>query len=197
MVLRAGHGAGKGKPRIEVLPPDELPPPVAALQAADTGPINRRPGGQIADPETAKTLGKMGGEAKARRVRLIDSLGLTSISTESTFAPYRTAAEEFTKHHLGELAGMAGGSVGSGPSTFVCSAALQLAASRWAFDAGAATGDAGLLKLGSALANDSRQNLLAAYEYATREAESRRRAPSANTAEALRARILGKRKESP
>jgi hypothetical protein len=171
-----------------------MPMPVAALKADDAGPLNRRHDGTIADGETARTMGKRGGEAKARKVRLIDSLGLATITAESSFAPYRAAAEEFTKHHLGELAGQAGGSVGSGPSTFVCSAALQLAASRWAFDAGAATGDAGLLKLGSALANDSRQNLLAAYEYAVREAESRRRAPSANTVEAMRERILGRKK---
>jgi hypothetical protein len=55
----------------------------------------------------------------------------------------------------------------------VSSAALQLAASRWAFDRAAATDDAAMFKLGSALANDSRQNLLAAYELAVREGKAR------------------------
>ena len=57
----------------------------------------------------------------------------------------------------------------------VASAALQLGASRYAFDKFAATADASWAKLGSSLANDSRQNLLAAYELATREAHARPR----------------------
>ena len=78
---------------------------------------------------------------------------------------------------MGELAKQAGGSVGPAPSTIVASAGLQLAASRWAFDRGAEQNDASLFKLGSTLANDSRQNLLAAYELATREAAARPRQP--------------------
>ena len=50
---------------------------------------------------------------------------------------------------------------------------LQLAASRYLFDQGARTGDPSLLKTASQLANDSRQNLLAAYELAQREAQAR------------------------
>jgi hypothetical protein len=111
-------------------------------------------------------------------VRLIDSLGLAKLVETSEFAPYRAAADEFVAHHLESLARQAGGEVGPGPSTMVASAALQLAASRWAFDKGGASGDAALLKLGSSFANDSRQNLLAAYELATREAQTRPRGPA-------------------
>jgi hypothetical protein len=191
MALRTGHGNGKGVPRIEVLPVDELPAPLSALEAAPVRPPNRRQDGRIADRETAQAMGRKGGLSKARKVRLIDSLGLSTLAAESTFAPYRTAAEEFVKHHLGELARMAGGSVGSGPSTFVASAGLQLAGSRWAFDQGGAAGDAGLIKLGSTLANDSRQNVLAAYELATREAQARPRA-----VHSLEARLLGEESQS-
>jgi|HubBroStandDraft_2_1064218.scaffolds.fasta_scaffold137819_2 hypothetical protein len=190
MSLRTGHGTGAGSPRVEVLPADELPPPVAAARAEDTRPLNRRHDGKIADSHTAKALGKMGGEAKARKVRLVDSLGLATIAEDSTFGPYRTAAEEFVRAHLASLATQAGGDVGTGPSTMVASAGLQLAASRWAFDQAALAGDPALMKLGSQLANDSRQNLLASYELATREAQARPRTPGDAQA-ALRARILG------
>jgi hypothetical protein len=61
----------------------------------------------------------------------------------------------------------------------VASAALQLAASRFLFDQGASTGDAATLKTASQLANDSRQNLLAAYELAQREAAARPPVPPA------------------
>jgi hypothetical protein len=112
-------------------------------------------------------------------VRLLDALGLSTIVEHTTFGPYQAAAQEFTKHHLGVLATQAGGEVGPAPSTMVASAALQLAASRWAFDRGAEQNDPGLIKLGSQLANDSRQNLMAAYEMAVREAEARAKAPGA------------------
>ncbi len=168
-----GHGAGSGEPRIELQPFDEASDPVAAPPAAPSAPLVFRKDGRIGDSETAKTLGRLGGAAKARRVRLVDSLGLSALVEQTSFAPYRAAAEEFVRHHLAELARQAGGSVGPAPSTMVASAALQLAASRWAFDRGAEENDAALIKLGSSLANDSRQNLLASYELAIREAKAR------------------------
>ena len=173
MALRTGHGTGAGVSRIEVLPPDELPQPVAAAMAVDAGPPDRRQAGRFADSATAKKNGRKGGIEKARRVRLVDSLGLSAIVAETSFGPYRAAAEEFLAAHLATLASQAGGHVGTGPSTIVASAALQLAASRWAFDTGAEKGDTDLMKLGSTLANDSRQNIAAAYEYAVREARAR------------------------
>lgn len=171
--VRKGHGAGAGVPRVEVPPPDELSAAVPA--AATAGLVKRRSNGTIADSDTARELGRRGGVATARRVRLIDSLGLATIADDADFAPYRTGAERFVEHHLGELARLAGGKVGSAPSTMVSSAALQLAASRFCFDRGAQAGDVALMRLGSQLANDSRQNLLAAYELAVREADARGR----------------------
>jgi hypothetical protein len=190
MALRSGHGNGAGVPRVEVLPPDELPSPVAAAVAVPGEPVRRRLDGKVADSASARALGQRGGVAKARRVRLVDSLGLSTVVAETSFGPYRTAAEEFVRHHLGELARQAGGEVGPAPSTMVASAALQLAASRWAFDRAAEKNDPDLFKLGSQLANDSRQNLMAAYEMAVREAKARPRTPG-DTLAALQTRILG------
>jgi hypothetical protein len=175
MALRTGHGNGAGAPRVEVLPADELPGPVPSAVPHQAATLAFRQDGKIADKETAREMGRRGGAAKARRVRLIDSLGLKKIADDATFKPYRDAAEEFVSHHRASLAKQAGGELGPAPSTMVASAGLQLAASRWAFDRGAAENDAALIKLGSALANDSRQNLLAAYELATREAAARPR----------------------
>jgi hypothetical protein len=177
---------------VEVLPPDELPAPIAASLADTAAPVRRRHDGKLADSASAKALGKRGGDAKARRVRLVDSLGLSSVVEQTTFGPYRAAAEEFVAHHRASLAQQAGGVLGPAPSTMVASAGLQLAASRWAFDQGATKNDASLIKLGSTLANDSRQNLLAAYELATREAEARAKNQSpADRVAAMRRRILG------
>jgi hypothetical protein len=175
MALRRAHGTGADAlVRVEVLPADELPRPVAVPAPVVARPVERRQDGKLADSASAKELGRRGGYAKARRVRLIDSLGLKKIADDASFKPYRDAAEEFVSHHRASLAKQAGGELGPAPSTMVASAGLQLAASRWAFDRGASENDASLIKLGSALANDSRQNLLAAYELAVREAEARK-----------------------
>jgi hypothetical protein len=194
MALRNGHGRGAGEPRIEVLPPDELPAPVASpsgppavSRAAPCGPIERRQHGYVADRQSAKALGLRGlqarakkkadeaaaAEAAAQNALLLTALGLAKVAEGSEFAPYRAAGDEFVRHHLGALAAQGGGEVGPGPSSIVASAGLQLAASRFVSDRAAATGDPALFKQASQLANDSRQNLLAAYELAVREAAAR------------------------
>lgn len=171
--IRTGHGNGGGVPRVEISPYDEISFPIAGELAVLAAPVNRHQNGQIADRESAKALGRKGGLAKANRVRLVDNLGLSTLAEDAAFTPYRRAAEAFVAHHLTELAQLAGGSVGSAASTMVSTAALQLASSRYCFDLGAKTGDVLLLKTGSSLGNDSRQNLLAAYELAVRESSAK------------------------
>lgn len=177
MTLRNGHGTGAGEPRVEVLPPDELPAPVPAKPA----PLNRRPDGTVRDSASAKALGARGGRAKRVRAALVSALGLSKLDETTDFAPYRSAGDAFLETHITALATQAGGIVGPGPSSIVASAAVQLAASRFFSDKASTTGDATLFSLASSLANASRQNLLAAYELAVREAKARRDAgdPSA------------------
>jgi hypothetical protein len=170
VTLRSGHGNGKGQPRVEVLPADELPAPVPALAA----PLARRDNGTVADSAAAKELGARGGRAKAAKTRLVSALGLAKLAADAAFAPYRTAGDAFVTEHLAALEKQAGGEVGPGPSTIVASAGMQLAASRFLNDKAMQSGDAKLLKQASDLANDSRQNLLAAYELAVREAHARK-----------------------
>lgn len=183
MALRTGHGKGAGVPRVEVVPPDELPACVPAPSQPLTG-VERRQDGTIATPEAARALGRRGGLVKAKRLRLARSLGLSAEVMESeAFAPYRRAASAFRRHHTRDLAAQAGGHVGAAACSMVASAALQLAASRFLFDQAAMIGDPALFKAASQLSNDSRQNLLAAYELAVREAKAR--AEAAPTADLL------------
>lgn len=163
MALRTGHGAGAGALRIEVLPPDELPAGLPAPTRADS-PTDRGARGQFAH---GNKLAAAGGKARSGRTRLASQLGLESVSDDPAFAPYRAAAEAFKRAQVNALAkAVGGGYVGPGPASIVASAALQLAASRWAFDHGEH-------EVGSKLANDSRQNLLAAHELVAREAKAR------------------------
>jgi hypothetical protein len=173
MAYRQGHGTGKGTPHIEVLPPDEQPKPVPAPERSPIAPLARRLNGTFAGTEAAREAGRRGGRARARKLRLVDSLGLSKLAVDSAFAPYRSAAEEFTTAHLASLASEAGGHVGPGPASMVASAALQLACSRYCFDRACIEGDPALMRQGSQLADASRQNLLAARELAVREAQAR------------------------
>ena len=175
MAIRAAHGRareGGAQVAVEVLPADELPPPVADQRPNVSG-VARRQDGTVATSEAAAELGRRGGQQKAKRVRLARSLGLSDLEQSGAFASYKRAASAFRRHHVAELARMAGGQCSAGPCSMVASAALQLAASRFLFDQASRSGDAATFKTASQLANDSRQNLLAAYELATREAKAR------------------------
>ncbi len=181
MALRSGHGKGRGTPHIEVLPADELPAPVPAEPVQPA----RRPDGTIADSEAARELGRRGGLAKAKSVRLVTSLGLGKLNENSAFASYRKGAEEFHTFHVEALAYQAGGIVGPAPNTMIATAALQLAVSRYYFDRFHETLAMEDSKMASNQGDASRQNLLAAYELAVKEANARKAAaPPVNALDA-------------
>jgi hypothetical protein len=173
MTLRNGHGRGKGQPRIEVLPADELPRGVPAAPPAPTKVVpitNRRSFGAVpAGTPEARALARKGALArwaKAKQLRTLEGLGLKG-KPPKALEPYLADAEQFAKYETARLAKTVGGGVCDGaPASMVQSAALQLAGSRAAF----ASGD---MALGSRLADASRQNLLAAHELAAREAVAR------------------------
>lgn len=175
MTLRRGHGSGAGVPRIEVLPPDELPAGVPAPQRFSEPEIRRDELGRPADAESHRAMSSLGGQARAGKSRLARRVALGETFADPRFVPYAKAARAFRTLHVRQLAQtIGGGHCGPAPASMVASAALQLAASRFAFEV---LGD---MQLGSRLANDSRQNLLAAFEMCSREAVARRAAnPSA------------------
>jgi hypothetical protein len=179
VTLRSGHGRGRGQPRVEVLPADELPKGLQAPALVEST-AERTKGGRFAPG--ARTVQSAGGQARRGKTRLASKLGLSTVVTDATFEPYKRAAEDFKRTQVTALArGVGGGHCGPAPSSIVASAALQLAASRWAFDRGDP-------ELGSKLANDSRQNLLAAHELCAKEAKNK---PGSSGIERLRRHVLG------
>src|SRR5512133_808554 len=166
MALRTGHGTGAGVPRVEVLPVDELPEGTPAPAGADS---------RLAATERGKfTAGNrrsvLGGKATAGQCRLAKRLHLGESFSDPRFTSYARSAKVWRNAQLRQLsATVGGGFVGPGPSSVIASSALQLAASRFSFEV---LGD---LVTGSKLANDSRQNLLAAHELCAKEAQSRPR----------------------
>jgi hypothetical protein len=177
MALRNGHGTGAGVPRVEVLPVDELPAGVPE-QARAESPSDRDERGLFA---RGNGLASQGGKARAGKTRLADRLGLGAVPVSASFAPYKAAAVSFRRAQCAALAAsVGGGRCGPGPSSLVASSSLQLAWSRYLTDIAGAYGDddGELVTRASKLANDSRQNILAATELCAKEATARRNAPS-------------------
>ena len=174
MGIRTGHGTGKGQPRIEVLPPDELPDGIPAPpHAQPTG--ERTKDGRF--KKGARAIQSQGALARKGTTRLSAKLGLADLENDPAFAPYKRAAADFRRTHVTALArSVGGGTCGPAPASVIASAAWQLAASRFLFDN--SRGRADTFKLASQLANDSRQNLLAAHELCARE-DKARQAPAA------------------
>lgn len=191
MALRTGHGTGAGQPRIEILPPDELPLGVQAEPHAEAGD-ERRPNGTWQKGST--TAQRAGGLARKHQTALASQLGLAKLVDATDFGPYRRAADNFAKAQRSYLARtVGGGECGPAPSSMVASAALQLAASRYLSDRAAADGDPSLFVQASKLANDSRQNLAAAHEYCARTAKAAAKSnPSTGLLDALATTGSGK-----
>ena len=175
MALRTGHGTGAGSPRVEVLPADELPEGVPG-PAREESRGDRTEAGRFAP---GNVLSRQGGKARAGKTRLADRLGLSKLPDDSAFAPYKASAVSFRRAQCSTLAATVGGGIcGPAPSSFVASASLQLAWSRYFSDLAALTGDPELALTASRLSDASRQNLLAAHELCAKEATARPRRPT-------------------
>ncbi len=152
----------------------------------DTSYANRGQVGPRGQLGPGNTLSRLGGKAKAGKIRLAAQLSLGQSFADPRFQRYANAASAIRRMHFTRLAQMVGGGeCGPAPSSVIASAALQLAASRFAFEV---EGD--MLK-GSKLADASRQNLLAAHELCAKEAEAKRRATQANPSTHLATAISG------
>lgn len=128
--------------------------------------VRRLPNGRAASAADMRKLASLGGKANRERTRLASRLGLGELGP----LPKELAddADRFRRTECARLARLVGnGTCGAAPSSMVASAALQLAASRYAFAKGE-------FALASRLAVDSRQSLLAAHELTAREAAARR-----------------------
>lgn len=183
-MLKKAHGksarVGHGTHRVEVPSAEKLqegePEPACEPERDERGRV-------IGGTQAASELARKGGLARARAARMRRLLGLTEFPEDHPSRPYLHMAEEWQDEYLRHLArNVGGGEVGPGPAAIVATAALQLAASRWAADRGMAEGNAelvaqGLNKHGTAL----RQEILAAHHLAALEVKSRKRRTEQDT----------------
>lgn len=171
MALRTGHGAGRGTPRIEVLPVDELPAGVPA----DARPApDRNPSGTFRASPGTTALAREGAKAAAESRQLAQLLGLRKVPADHPFAPYVVFAKEWRDAYTAQLiSDVGGGVISAGAAAVIANAAMQLACSRWLLDRGSETGNSKDLVEASRLADASRQNILAAWELAAKGANAR------------------------
>jgi hypothetical protein len=139
--------------------------------------------GRVAGSEAARRLAKMprGATFLPRKV-----------ACDPAFAVHNRRRLEWLRKRRQELYDMTGG-VSHAVGAMLAAAAWLYAGGEFCAEKAASTADIELFKAAASLSATARTHDMGAWELATREAESRRRAPSANTAEALRARILGKK----
>ncbi len=173
MTLRAGHGVGRGMPRVEVLPADELP----SASHAETDGLQRSADGRFAAGNTV---------ARASRLRPRQAGAVAAALADPKFLPFARWGRRYGAHRRRELAAAHGGGISAGVGAIVESAALDLAASRYLQALGVEGGDPALLRMASQLAQTARQHELAAWELAARECATR---PAGDPLAAARARI--------
>ncbi len=168
MVLRTGHGNGAGVPRIEVLPPNELP--------------SATPEGAVRSERDSQGRFIKGNRTGSQKRLKAGPRGLHGINrTAPEFRPFARWGARYAAHRRRELARAHGGEITSGVGAIVESAALTMAASRYLSARAAESGDPELFKQAAALAATARQHELAAWELAAREATARPKYPNTDT----------------
>lgn len=173
-MLRPAHGAaaerGLPGPRVEVSSAAHLPDPVPA-KGRSLGGRKRTtfvPGSSAAAAAgLASAMSK-----KATRTALSLSIVSPGINDSPAFAAYRRKAASLRRAYCRELATLAGGMCGAGPSAMAAAGAAEYAASRFVFDQAAQTLSRDDFALASKLAAAARQHFLAAYELAVRQAKA-------------------------
>ena len=161
MTMRNGHGNGAGSPRVEVLPPDELP----AAKPGDPVRPQRDATGRFLP-------GNAAGAAKRVKPGIRGALGLDK--SDPRYRVFARWGARYGAYRRRELAQVHGGSISAGVGAIVESAAHAMAASRFVQALAAEKGDPELFKQAAALGSTARQHELAAWELASREAEARR-----------------------
>ncbi len=160
-MLRNGHGMGAGSPRIEVLPPDELP--FAPTGAASPIIAGRDSAGRIRTAAAAKAMASL-----PRRGAFLPR----KLACDPRFEPHNHRRLDWLRARRMELAQATGG-VSHGVGAMLASAAWGYAAGEFASELGAETGDVDMFKTAATLTSTARQTDMAAWEMAVREGKTR------------------------
>jgi hypothetical protein len=168
MGLRAGHGRGKGSPRIEVKPADEQPP--AQAVGADPLVTGRDERKRVRTTDAARAMAKL-----PRRTRFVPR----KFACDPRFEPHNRNRLAWQRSRIAELSAAHGG-VSRGVGAIVSSAAWLYAAGEFAAELAAESGDVDMFKSAASLTSTARQHELASWELAAREGQARKQAQQNN-----------------
>lgn len=168
MGYRTAHGSYRKAGQtvvIEVQPPDELRQP-------DTDQMDVR----LKEREATGRPFQKGNRAAAGIRPKLSLLGIdiNKADIEPFYKACMLKAESYRRARVREFR-ITHGFVSVGVMALLSTASLALAASRYMYNRASTDGDCGLMKQASLLANDARQNELAAWELASREASAKTR----------------------
>lgn len=162
MSRRSGHGNGSGVPRDETKPWDEQRYPEA--DRPDPLAAGRNAAGQVTTTAAAKALAGL-----PRRGRYIPR----EIVSAPDFEPYELRRRDYIEGRRGELY-RAWGPSSRGVLAMVYAESWLWAASEYANEKGATTGEVDHFKTAGALAMQAKQLAAAAWELAERESSVRK-----------------------
>ena len=162
-ILRSAHGnGGDAILRAERPPLDELAAPNAELARQGHEELTRR----------GRPFQKNNQAAKGRR----PALALLGVPIDTSDARWRRAmrkARRYMQRRVRDLAAQCGGTLGTGPSAMLASAARALAASTVLYELAGETLDPKMFRDAAALADSARQQELTAVGLAEREVAAR------------------------
>lgn len=182
MALRTGHGHGAGSPRVEVLPPDELPQAQAAgADPLSTGRDERK---RVRTTAAARAMAKL-----PRRDRFVPR----KFACDPRFEPHNRRRLEWQRRRMAELQAAHGG-VSHGVGAMLSAAAWLYAGGEFAAELAAESGDVEQFKVAATLTSTARQHELAAWELSAREAQAR---PRTSAIAQLRASVAAKEAGKP
>lgn len=171
MTLTHTDQPGRMPVHVEVARADELPEAVAAPERPVEAAIARKGDGTFDGPGAARLAGQRGGQARRGSDALADSSGLSRDATD----PYRRRAKNWRRKQVAHIRQrVGGGDLSPGVRAIIKVASLQLAGAEKSFDEGD-------VMRASQLGDSARQNVLAAFELAAKEAPK----PQNRTAAAL------------
>ncbi len=157
MSWRAGHGTGKGSPRIETVA-DELP----FAKGSDTDRSDRGPDGRF-----------LAGNRSAQAARIRPGVRGGIDKADPAYRPFRNWARRYASHRRAELARLHGGEISAGVGAIIESAATTLGAARFFQVQGEESLNPDFLKRAADLSALARQHELAGFELAAREATAK------------------------
>ena len=187
-VLEAYECESRANPSVKPRPAREMAQPT---------PVQKRSRNNSGKALTAREMGKLGGRAgkgTRKKSKLLKASGRANLPKDAAYYRHEKFSVAYAKHRMRELADAHGGRISAGVGALIETASMDLAAARFLYYHAATNADIALFKESSRLGAAARQNELAAWELASREAKIRPANNPLDNIEALYEKLVQQQK---